>query len=247
MTLLAIVAIGAIALFVGAAVGATGIGGVLIIPALWLFADVPVREAMGTALAASAANGALAAVLFARRGSIDWRMAIPLSAGALVFAFAGGVLNAWLPGPLLVKLLGVLMAAGCGYAFARQSFSIEKTADRPWKGFILFGVGLLSGLAAGLTGAGGPLVSVPLMTVLAFPFLATVGASQVLQLVASAAGAAAYWRTGDLSLGLLALIVPLQLVGICVGVHVAHRLDVQLARRAVAAIGIAVGAMLVVS
>src|SRR5690606_12779260 len=100
---------------------------------------------------------------------------------------------------------------------------------------------------AGLTGAGGPLVSVPLMTVLAFPFLATVGASQVLQFVASFAGAAAYARTGDLSLALLALIVPLQLLGIWAGVHLAHRVDVQLARRAVAAIGIAVGAMLVVS
>lgn len=243
MTLLAL---GAIALFVGAAVGATGIGGVLIIPALWLLADVPVREAMGTALAASAANGALAAALFARRGSIDWRMALPLSAGALVFAFAGGVLNAYLPGPFLVKLLGVLMAAGCAYAFARPGSSIKPIPERAWNGVILFAVGLLSGLAAGVTGAGGPLVSVPLMTALAFPFLATVGASQVLQLVASAAGAAAFWRTGDLAYPLLALIVPLQLLGIWAGVRLAHRLDVELARRAVAAIGIAVGAVLVV-
>jgi uncharacterized membrane protein YfcA len=114
---LSALAVCAAALCVGLAVGATGIGGVLLIPALWLLAGVPVREAMGTVLAANAANGALAAFLFARRGSIDWRIAAPLAAGALVFAFAGGTLNAYLPAAALVKLLGVVMAAGCAYAY----------------------------------------------------------------------------------------------------------------------------------
>lgn len=245
MDLFSALAVCAAALFVGAAVGATGIGGVLLIPALWLLAGLPLREAMGTVLAASAANGALAAFLFARRGSVDWKIAAPLAAGALVFAFAGGVLNAYLPAAALVKLLGVVMAAGCAYAlFAPPA----RAAGGPARGRgpILFSVGLVSGLTAGLTGAGGPLVSVPLMTALAFPFLATVGASQVLQLVASASGAAAYWRDGAIAASLLALIVPLQLVGIWAGVRLAHRLDVRLARRGIAALGVLIGGLLIV-
>lgn len=238
-----LIAICAAALVVGAAVGATGIGGVLLIPALWLLADVPVREAMGTVLAASAANGALAAFLFARRGSIDWKIAAPLAAGALVFAFAGGTLNAYLPAAALVKLLGAVMAAGCAYALFSPA---ARPGPAHGRGVVLFAVGLASGLTAGLTGAGGPLVSVPLMSALAFPFLATVGASQVLQLVASASGAAAYWRDGAIAASLLALIVPLQLAGIWAGVRLAHRLDVRLARRIIAGLGVLIGGLLIV-
>jgi uncharacterized membrane protein YfcA len=83
------------------------------------------------------------------------------------------------------------------------------------------------------------------MTAAAFPFLATVGASQVLQLAASASGAAAYGRDGAIAASLLALIVPVQLAGIWAGVRLAHRLDVRLARRAIAALGVVVGGLLV--
>lgn len=243
MDLLSTLCVGTAALFVGAAVGATGVGGVLLVPALWLLAGVPIREAMGTVLTSSAANGALAAFLFARRESIDWRIALPLSAGGLVFAFAGGVLGARLPAALLVKLLGAVMAVGCASALFTPA-SLFSAARSRGRSLLLFAVGLASGLAAGVTGAGGPLVSVPLMSALGFSFLATVAASQVLQLVASASGAAAYWREGAIAASLLALIVPLQLAGIWAGVQLAHRVDVSLARRALAALGVLVGALL---
>ncbi|HYX63187.1 MAG TPA: sulfite exporter TauE/SafE family protein [Burkholderiales bacterium] len=233
------------ALFVGAAVGATGVGGVLLVPALWALGGMPMREAMGTVLTASAANGALATLLFARRGAVDWRLALPLSAGGLVFAFAGGELGARLPAAALVKLLGVVIGLGCAYAFLTP---LSHRSDSPSKrrAFLVFAVGLASGLAAGVTGAGGPLVSVPLMTALGFPFLGTVAASQVLQLVASASAATAYWRQGAVSFSFLAVIVPLQLAGIWAGVKLAHRIDVRFARRLLAVLGVLVGGLLLV-
>ena len=232
------------ALVLGGAVGATGVGGVLLVPALWFLGGVPIREAMGTVLTASAANGAMAALLFARRDSVDWQIALPLSAGGIVFAFAGGAIAARFPAALLLKLLGTVMALGCGYAFFTPA-SAFSTVPSSGRSLLLFAVGLVSGLVAGLTGAGGPLVSVPLMTALGFSFLATVAASQVLQLVAGASGAAAYWRDGSIAASFLAVIVPLQLAGIWAGVRLAHRVDVRVARRAIAALGVAVGGLLV--
>lgn len=232
------------ALLLGGAVGATGVGGVLLVPALWFLGGVPIREATGTVLTASAANGALAALLFARRDSVDWRIALPLSAGGLVFAFAGGAIAARFPAAALLKLLGGVMFVGCSYAFFTPA-SLFSAVPSSGRSVLLFAVGLLSGLAAGLTGAGGPLVSVPLMIGLGFSFLATVAASQVLQLVASASGAAAYWRDGSIAASFLALIVPLQLAGIWAGVRLAHRVDVRVARRAIAALGVLIGGLLV--
>lgn len=244
MDLVGVLSLSGIAVLIGAAVGATGIGGFLLIPALWLMLDMPLRDAMGTTLVASAANGALATCLFARRGSVPWRMAMPLCAGALVCAFVGGMLNAIVSTVILAKLLGGVIVVGSAYILMNRG---NTTAREPTGGaLLLLGIGLVSGLIAGLTGAGGPLISVPLMTVLHFPYLATVGASQVLQLVASASGAVAYWQHGAVSFAILAVIIPFQLLGIWGGVRLAHWLDVVIARRALAIAGVLIGSMLIV-
>lgn len=247
MDLAGLLIISGIAMLIGAAVGATGVGGFLLIPALWLMLDMPLRDAMGTTLVASAANGALATYLFARRGSVPWRMALPLCAGALVCAFLGGMLNAIVPTAILAKLLGGVIAAGSAYILVKRG---NDTAHAPTGGaqtVLLLAIGLVSGLIAGLTGAGGPLISVPLMTVLHFPYLATVGASQVLQLVASTSGSLAYWQDGAVSFAILAVIIPFQLLGIWGGVRLAHWLDVAVARRGLAIVGVLIGLILIAS
>ncbi len=111
---------------------------------------------------------------------------------------------------------------------------------------LLMAIGLVSGLIAGLTGAGGPLISVPLMTVLHFPYLATVGASQALQFVASASGSLAYWQDGAVSFAVLVLIIPFQLLGIWGGVRLAHWVNVAITRRCLAIVGVLVGLLLIV-
>jgi uncharacterized membrane protein YfcA len=56
------------------------------------------------------------------------------------------------------------------------------------RGARLAGFGALVGLGAGLTGVGGPVLSVPLMVVAGFPVLACIGAGQVIQIVAEGMG-----------------------------------------------------------
>ena len=235
--------LGAASVVIGLLVGATGIGGFLIIPAFMVLADLPVRTAMGTALLVAAANGALGAYLFLRRGNVDWAVAAPLAAGALVFSLCGGWLNHWLPVPLVVGALGCVMVAGSIASFrnagmARSAMRGEKPGART---ALLASIGCVSGLAAGLTGAGGPLVSVPLMSMLSYPVLTTVGASQVLQLAASLSGSIPYWQTGQVSIAALLLVVPMHLLGIRVGVGIAYKVEPRAATRAVAILGAAAG------
>jgi uncharacterized membrane protein YfcA len=240
------VGIAVAALVVGGAVGATGVGGVLLVPALWAALDMPLRAAMGTVLVSNAANGVLASLLFHRRGSIAWDIAVPLCGGAAVSAFAGGVVNAMLPATFLLLLLGAVLIAGSA-AVLWRAVAVTALGSRPTAGraVLLAVIGLVSGLVGGLTGAGGPIVSVPLMTICGFPFLGTVAASQVMQIVASVSGAAAYATDGSIAFAILGWFVPLQLAGIWIGVRIAHVIDVVVARRVIAGIGIAVGALLI--
>jgi uncharacterized protein len=77
----------------GAVSGFFGIGGgFLIVPGLMYAADLPILEAIGSALVVVAAFGLTTAVNYARSGWIDWRLAAVFICGGV----AGGVIGAGL-------------------------------------------------------------------------------------------------------------------------------------------------------
>ena len=82
-----------IAFGVGTLIGAVGVGGILLIPALTAFAGLPIHTAMATALFTFAFTGVAGTVMFQRRGSIDWVVTRPVLMGAVFFAFVGAWVN----------------------------------------------------------------------------------------------------------------------------------------------------------
>lgn len=241
--MLAWVGLGSASLAIGIMVGATGIGGFLIIPVLVQLADLPVRSAMGSALVIAAANGAMGAWLFRRRGKVDWSVAKPLVYGSVAFALMGGWLNRSLPVPVVVAILGCIMIAGSAANLwkPRALHSPQTGAQSRTHFSLLASTGALSGLTAGLTGAGGPLVSVPLLNIMAYPVLTAVGASQMLQLAASLFGSISYWQDDLIPIAPLTVVIPMHLVGIWLGVKLVHAIDQRLATRVVAVLGMAAG------
>ena len=68
----------AIALMAGLCIGAVGVGGVLLIPSLALFAGISIHQAAATALFTFLFTGLYGTWLFHRRGSINWRVSLPI-------------------------------------------------------------------------------------------------------------------------------------------------------------------------
>ena len=66
-------------------IGTVGVGGVLMVAYLALFAGLSIHQAAATALFSFLFTGLLGTVLYQRRGSIDWRITAPVCAGAIVF------------------------------------------------------------------------------------------------------------------------------------------------------------------
>lgn len=234
------------ALAVGTAVGASGIGGFFIIPVLIYLTHLPLRAAIGTALVTSAANGALGLWLYLRRGNVSWSTAIPLTLGSVVAAAISGWLGQWLPLNFIVCALGLTLLLGSGFVlFRKKGPSSPCSSIKPVKRSALLAViGSFSGLVAGVTGAGGPLVAVPLMTLYSFPVLSTIGSAQALQFLAGMAGAAPYWFNGHIELMPLALTIPPQLVGIWVGVQIAHKVERKLLAGFIALLGLGAGCLI---
>ena len=110
MTLAIIAAFG---VFVGALIGAVGIGGVLLVPFLTYVGDLDVHAAIAAAMCGYIFAGAAGAALYARAGSIRWAMVGWLVLGAMPAAFLGAVtVSAASTRALELAITGLLLFAG---------------------------------------------------------------------------------------------------------------------------------------
>ena len=238
----------AIAFGVGALIGAVGIGGVLLIPALVAFAALPLQTAMATALFTFTFTGIVGTVLFQRRGSIDWSVTRPVLVSATMFAFVGAWVNSIArPAVLALVLAGVIIFAGVYTLFTarwmrKPVFHENARAQR----LTLVAVGVVAGFGSGLTGVGGPALSVPLLVLCGFPALVSIGASQVIQIAAAISGTLGNLQYGSIDFGIAATVTLLELAGVLVGVRMAHAVDPAVLRISVAVLCLVVGTALIV-
>lgn len=214
---------------VGVLVGAVGIGGVLLVPLLMTFSHLSVHEAAATALFSFFFTGLLGGWLFSRRGSIDWRVAGPVCAGAFVLSFAGAAVGSSIPAKTQTWVIAtILLGAGLYILNPVKPSNPGGEAPRHRRRLpALLGIGAVSGFGAGISGAGGPLFSVPLMFALHFDPLTVVGTGQVVQIASSLSGSVGNMSQGliDYRLGLTITIA--ELIGTLLGVRIAHAVPGQ--------------------
>ena len=107
-------------------------------------------------------------------------------------------------------------------------------------------MGAAAGFGSGLSGAGGPVFAVPLMMALGFVPLASIGASQVLQIVVAVSGTAGNLKYGAVDFATAAWVAPLSLVGVVMGTRAAHAVSVTVLRRMAASLCVVTGVFMFV-
>ena len=140
---------------------------------------------------------------------------------------------------LLILLAGALVF--CPVKGRRFSFMEEGRRSRFW---VLFAVGSGVGFVAGLTGAGGPVLSVPIMIALGFPPLIAIGAGQVYSVPVALSGTAANFLHGAIDYQVGFWMIIMQIVGILFGVYMANRMDTGRLRKLVAWVCLFCGAFI---
>lgn len=221
----------ALILLAGWLIGATGIGGVLVVPVLGAMEGLAVPHAIAASALAFALPGALA--LWRLRGHTEGLRATggtsPLPVAGLIWGAVPGSLlgaagvhhigNAWLLAGLAVLALG----SGLRGLRAPDAVPSATTTLTPAQSV---GLGALVGLGSGLSGTGGPVLLVPLLMALRQPLPATVASAQAIQLpVALSAGAMHAW-SGVLDLALALQLGAVLLLGSLAGQWAATRLAV---------------------
>ena len=235
----------AIALLAGTFIGTVGVGGILLIPAFIFLAGLNTHEASATALFTFIFTGMLGAYLFQKKGSIHWGATIPICLGAIIFSYIGAESNIRIDEILLRGMIGVLVVVAGLFALRdppKSDFELSKKFQLNIRNFVLlFLVGVIAGFGSGLSGAGGPLFSVPLMLASKFNPLLTIGASQVLQIISAGSGSVANSINKVIRFEWAFFILTFELIGIYIGVQIAHRVSLYKLRKIAAFLCIAVG------
>ncbi len=234
----------AIVLFAGLAVGMTGIGGLLLVPALTLVDGMPLARAVPASTFAFLFTG-IAATLHLRwrrratsivaTGHGDGEGPRPqglllLQIGALLGAAAGALTMRWLPTTAVHLALACLsLVSGLQALVTRAPVD---TAPPHWSPWAQSGIGLAIGIGSAWSGTGGPILLLPLLMWLATPTRSAILMAQAVQLPIALSATAINLTAGQLDLHLGLLLGGLLTLGWAVGVWVAARLHTARLRQA---------------
>ncbi|MFQ5783525.1 MAG: sulfite exporter TauE/SafE family protein [Alphaproteobacteria bacterium] len=224
---------------VGVLIGCVGIGGVLLVPALVYLGGVEVHTAVATCMLVYLFSGTVGTLLYARRGSIDWPMAVWLCIGAMPAALLGALVMTALPGRALELLIAALVLfAGVNALAGRRAGAREQGS---LEGPKLAALGALTGFGSALSGTGGPLILIPLLVWLRLPALAAVGLGQAIQIPVALLATAGNLVAGSVALALGALLAATLVGGTVAGARLAHAIPAKALERSVAGVLVLTG------
>jgi hypothetical protein len=229
--------------FVGSFVaGLLGIGGAIIMIPLLLYApgvlglgamDMKVVAALSMVQVFFAS--AVGAVAHGVHGSVHRELAISAGASAALGSLLGGIGSRWVSSWGLLLTFALMATLGAGLMWAAPA---ERDGDdspkpdaqrlsRPWAA----AVGLIVGAMAGLVGAGGAFLLIPLLiTVLKVPTRLTIGSSLAITAWTASAGFLGKLVTAQIPLGPAVVLVLGGLPGIALGEWVSRRTRVPMLR-----------------
>jgi uncharacterized membrane protein YfcA len=232
-----------ICFIVGVLIGAVGIGGVLLVPSLYLLAGIDVHEAVPACTLSYLATGVIGVIVYARHGSIQWNKVFWLCLGAVPAAFLGSISLLSIPAIAVMFLIALLMVvSGIDALIKAYRTSADEQVPRQLSPLQFVVIGFITGFGSAITGTGGPLLLVPIVIFLGLPVLAAIGLSQAIQLPIAAFASVGNWLSGNLNFELALVIASVMVVGSLGGALLVHRLPAEPIRKLIAFLLIFFGA-----
>ena len=232
-----------LALIAAAAVlySSVGHGGASAYLAVMALFGVPAAVMKPAALVMNLGVAGLGTARFAAASLVPWRLLLPICAGSVPAAYAGGLVT--LPTQSHRILLGaVLLFAAVRLAIRQTEHALRPAPPVP----VLVAIGIFFGFLAGVTGIGGGIFLSPLLILARWEEpRRTAGASAVFILVNSAAGLTGHLAGGGTVPPVALPLTAVALVGGLVGSWLGARRLVPIAiRRVLAAVLVMAGGKL---
>jgi uncharacterized protein len=237
-----------IGFLIAAAVGLTGIGGgSFTVPALMLLVGLTAGEAVGTAFLFAGVLRLIAAPFYLLGKHIHsrylWLLLQGAVPGLLVGIWALRVLNREAGSPLVIVLLGVLLAASSSMTFVKRVQNPDFAGkNHRWLPWLALPIGVESGFSSAGAGALG---TVLLLNYSEMTPAQVVGTDLLFGLVLAVIGGAFHWSFGSVSTPILVQLLLGGVPGVVLGCFLARRVPANKLKMAVAMVAIFAGLQLV--
>lgn len=164
-------------LLVGGCIGLTGIAGFLLPMFYTGFLGMPSSKSLALSFAAFLISGILGSVNYYRSGNLELKTAGILSAGSFLGAIVGVKINLLIPEDTM-KIILYLVVLLSGISILLRKEKPEKEGKKKEKNkAVYFLLGVVTGAVCAASGAGGPVLVMPLLTLIGFPAHTAVGIS----------------------------------------------------------------------
>jgi uncharacterized protein len=237
-----------IGFLIAVAVGLTGIGGgSFTVPCLVLLIGLAPKTAVGTAFIFAGVLRLIVGPFYIWgkqvRGAYVWRLLMGAVPGLLIGTYVLRLLSANLDSPVLVILLGVLLASSSSLTFVRRLHNPEfARKNGRWLPWFALPIGIESGFSSAGAGALG---TVLLLNYSEMSPSEVVGTDLLFGLGLAAVGSAIHLKFGSVSSGTLLHLLAAGIPGVLLGFVLSRRTPVRKLKSAIALIAIVAGLQLV--
>lgn len=235
------IAVAGTGLTAGCLIGAVGIGGVIIVPILVSWLDIPIQIAIASAMSGYLITGIIGTLIYTRQGSINWQLAGWICLGAA----PGVMLGSWASNtvdPFFLKIGIGLLALASALSNILSKERVKSFQRETLPPYVLSTIGVFTGLISALTGTGGPVVLVPLLTWLRLPTLVAIGLSQAVQIPVAILGTAGSLTYGTFDFILSGVLAITLAIGTWMGAVLAHVISSTHLSRIITLVTLVVGA-----
>lgn len=234
-------------LLVGACIGLTGIAGFLLPMFYTGFLGMPAGESLALSFSAFLISGVLGSVTYYRQGNLDLKPAVILSAGSLPGALAGVWVNLLIPEDVMQMILYIVVLVSGASILLRKDGKTggpeRQMTVAGMKAVLFFLLGVATGAVCAASGAGGPVLVMPLLTLIGFPAHTAVGISLFNSVFIALPAAGGYLWSGAENTEMFLLLIPVLIahgIGVVFGSRNAEKIDPVMLKRIVAAASIAI-------
>lgn len=234
-------------LLVGACIGLTGIAGFLLPMFYTGFLGMPAGESLALSFSAFLISGVLGSVTYYRQGNLDLKPAVIFSVGSLPGALAGVWVNLLIPEDVMQMILYIVVLVS-GVSILLRKDGKTGGPERQMtvagtKAVLFFLLGVATGAVCAASGAGGPVLVMPLLTLIGFPAHTAVGISLFNSVFIALPAAGGYLWSGAENTEMFLLLIPVLIahgIGVAFGSRNAEKIDPVMLKRIVAAASIAI-------
>ena len=234
MTFTVIIIIAIIVFVAGAMIGSVSIGGIIIVPAITLITGMDIQTVVAATVFSFLFSGLVGGYLYGRRGLVNWRQAIWIGAGAMLGGYLGSLLLTNLPGSVVELIVGLVILVSGIYALWSKQEDPEGHPSTPPLFLALIGMGV--GVGSAVSGAGGPVLLLPLLLWLKVPVLAAIAQGQVIQIPVALLSTAGNIQADNFDLQLGLLISVFVVTGTWWGARMSIRFNTTMLRKIVAGV-----------